>query len=319
VSERPGTALASRLVAAAGGSVSGIVLYGSRLLGTRPDRNSALDFVVIVDDYRTFYRFLAQAGELHRPPRLMAALARVLPPNAIAFAPDSGGLRSEPKAEHWIAKCQIVSTAHFERALSADPPDHFLLGRLVQRVEIVWSRSESDRSRITDRLESARTGVLAWLLPYLDAPVDAAGLGRRLLEVCYRGELRPEATDRAHRVFEAQVGHFEAAFPNVLERGVQEGVLVSEGSLYRPAAPASAGERRRWRIYFARSKTRSTLRWFKHMVTFANWLPYIVNKVERHTGRTIQLTTLEKKLPIVFLWPRAIHVLLTRPRREIRS
>ena len=57
--------------------------------------------------------------------------------------------------------------------------------------------------------------------------------------------------------------------------------------------------------------------WFKHMVTFANWLPYIVRKVERHTGRTIELTPLERKLPLIFLWPRAIHVLLTRPRREI--
>ena len=91
------------------------------------------------------------------------------------------------------------------------------------------------------------------------------------------------------------------------------------GERYSPAQPVSATERRRWRRHFARSKARATLRWFKHMVTFANWLPYIVNKVERHTGRTIRLTTLEKKLPIIFLWPRAIHVLLTRPRREIRS
>ena len=60
-------------------------------------------------------------------------------------------------------------------------------------------------------------------------------------------------------------------------------------------------------------------RWFKHMVTFANWLPYIVRKVERHTGRRIHLTLVERKLPIIFLWPRAIYVLWTRPRREIES
>jgi hypothetical protein len=54
------------------------------------------------------------------------------------------------------------------------------------------------------------------------------------------------------------------------------------------------------------------------MVTFANWLPYVVQKVERHTGKTNHLTRLERAVPIVFLWPRAIHVLLTRPRREIR-
>ena len=55
------------------------------------------------------------------------------------------------------------------------------------------------------------------------------------------------------------------------------------------------------------------------MVTFANWLPYIQRKVERHTGRTIHLTRLERALPIVFLWPRAIWILLSRPGREVRS
>jgi hypothetical protein len=301
------------LVTAGAGSVAGVILYGSQLLGARPGPHSAYDFVVLVDDYRSFYRALSKADELHRPVWLMASLAQVLPPNAIAFAPEAGA--------NGVAKCQIVSRAHFAEALSVDPPDHFLLGRLVQRVQVVWSRGDADATWIAARLEAARAGVLEWMLPYLDDPVDAAGLGRRLLEVCYQGELRPEATDRAHRVFDAQVDHFRATLPSVLEAGVRDGLLVRgpEDACYRRAGPVSAAQRRRWRWHFVRSKTRATLRWFKHMVTFANWLPYIVNKVERHTGKTIRLTTLERKLPIIFLWPRAIHVLLTRPRREVRS
>jgi hypothetical protein len=302
--EGPGSALARDLVVAAGGAVSGIVLYGSHLLGARPGRHSAYDFVVIVDDYSAFYRSLSDADELHRPVWLMSALARVLPPNTIAFVPD----REDERAEHGMAKCLIVSRTHFADALSTEP--------------ILWTRSADDERWIEARLQQARGGVLAWMLPYLDAPVDAEGLGRRLLEVCYKGELRPEATDRAHRIFDTQADHFREAFEPVLARGEAEGLLVrtdEHGERFRPAQPVSASERRRWRRHFRRSKARATLRWFKHMVTFANWLPYIVNKVERHTGRTIRLTTLEKKLPIVFLWPRAIHVLLTRPRREIRS
>jgi hypothetical protein len=107
----------------------------------------------------------------------------------------------------------------------------------------------------------------------------------------------------------------------VLEQGVRDGVLERTGEEgasrahpgYRLAHPASAAERRRWRRHFRRSKARATARWFKHMITFANWLPYIVRKVERHTGRAIELTPLERKLPLIFLWPRAIHVLLSRP------
>jgi len=53
------------------------------------------------------------------------------------------------------------------------------------------------------------------------------------------------------------------------------------------------------------------------MVTFANWLPYVVLKVERHSGERIELSRLERRLPLIFLWPRVIKVLLTRPPKEL--
>ena len=46
--------LAERMVAQTGEHVRAVLLYGSRLLRTRPDRHSALDFVVIVDDNRGY-------------------------------------------------------------------------------------------------------------------------------------------------------------------------------------------------------------------------------------------------------------------------
>jgi hypothetical protein len=157
------------------------------------------------------------------------------------------------------------------------------------------------------------------MLPYLDQPFDAAELGRRLLEVCYAGEFRPEARNRSHRVSDAQTDHFREVFPAVLERGVEEGRLVREGERYRPAGAVPVAVARRWRRHFRVSKTRATARWLKHMVTFANWLPYIQRKVERHTGQPIRLTRIERAVPVVFLWPRAIWILVTRPHREIRS
>jgi len=312
----PAARLARQIVEAGGGAVRAVLLYGSQLLRARPDGHSAYDLVVIVDDYRRFYAALRTAGELPRPVWVMTAMAHVLPPNVIAFAPGQG--------REGIAKCQITSREHFARALGLEPPDHFVLGRMVQRVEAVWSAGAEDTAWVEGRLAGARSRVLTWLAPYLEGTFDAEGLGRRLLEVCYRGELRPEAKDRADTIFEAQADHFRSAFPAVLAQGVADGVLEREPSSspasaqarYRLARPSSSPERRRWRRHFARSKARATARWFKHMITFANWLPYIVRKVERHTGRAIELTSLERKLPIVFLWPRAIRVLLSRPAGE---
>jgi hypothetical protein len=305
-------ALAERLAAQAGSSVRVVLLYGSRLLETNPDRHSALDFVVVVDDYETFYRGLASAGELHRPVWLMTALARVLAPNVIAYAPDEG-------RRDGLAKCLVVSEPDLARALGPRPHDHFLLGRLVQRVGLVWAGGAPDGVRVLALLEGARRRILDWMTPYLEGPVDAAGLGRRLLEVCYGGEFRPESRGRAGRVFEAQEDHFSQALSPVLEAAVADGRMRRAGEAYVQTAPVADRERRRWRRHFRRSKARTTLRWFKHMVTFANWLPYVVRKVERHTGRDIELTLLERKLPLIFLWPRAIHVLVTRPEREIEE
>ena len=303
--------LADQLVEASDGTIRAVLLYGSHLLRTSPDQHSAVDFVVIVDDYRAFYAALDRADELNRPVALMAALAKVLAPNVLAFAPDDG--------RGGIAKYQLVNRADFERALGPKPPDHFLLARMVQRVGVVWTANAADAAWIAAQLAGARWGVLTWMAPYLEEPVDAQGFGRRLLEVCYEGELRPESTARSGRVFEAQVGHFRDVFAPVLEAAVDEGVMGRDADRYVLAAPVPERERIRWRRHFRRSKARTTARWFKHTATFVNWLPYIVRKVERHTGRTIELTTLERRLPRVFLWPRLIHVLLTRPRREIES
>lgn len=303
--------LAGRLVELAGGSIQAVLLYGSHLLGTSPDRFSAVDLVVIVDDYRAFYTALRESGELHRPVGLMTALAGILAPNVLAFTPDEG--------RGGIAKYLLVSRRDFERALGPTPPDHYLLGRMIQRVGVVWAAGTAEADWVETWLARARGGVLAWMAPYLEEPVDAAGLGRRLLQVCYEGELRPESTGRAARVFEAQADHFREVFGPTLEEAVDQGLLRREGERYALAAPVPARQRLHWRRHFRKSKARATLRWAKHVFTFANWLPYIVRKVERHTGRTIVLTTLERKLPVIFLWPRVIHVLLTRSRREIGS
>ncbi len=301
--------LAEGIVSAAGDSVHAVILYGSHLLNTSPGRFSAYDFVVVVDEYRAFYREMKKSRELHRPAWVMAALSKVLPPNVIAFTPDEG--------HHGVAKCLVVRRDHFERALGHRPPDHFLLGRMVQRVALIWSKTPEDERWVERALSDARRGVLEWLAPYLEGTFDAETVGRRLLDVCYQAELRPEAHDRSDQIFEAQREHFHQVLGAVLEEETAKGRLrpTAPGS-YRLAYPVDGAERRRVRWYFLRSEVRSTLRWFKHVVTFDNWLTYIARKVERHTGEPVELTGLERKAPLIFLWPRVIRVLRGRPGQE---
>lgn len=308
MTQSPGaTELAAKLVEAGGGTVGAILLYGSHLLQANPDRHSAFDFVVIVDDYPRFYAAMKAAGEIHRPVRLMTWMAGVFPPNVIAFAPDEG--------RDGIAKCLVVDRTDFAAALGPDPKDHFLLGRMIQKVGTVWTRTPEDAEWVERRLEEARFGVLDWMVPYLDqdVPIDGADLGRHMMRVCYQGELRPEATNRSDRIFAAQAEFFREYYREVLEGNVGSGVMRREGDRFVLVAPATPSVRRRWRRHFARSKVRATTRWLKHSATFDNWLPYVTRKVERHTGRPVELTSLERRLPLIFLWPRVIKVVLMRP------
>lgn len=302
------TELAASLAAASAGTVRGILLYGSHLHGARPDAHSALDFVVVVSGYRPFYEAMHRAGEIHRPVWMMSWLAGVLPPNVIAFAPDDGAAG--------IAKCLVVSGEDLETALGPAPRDHFLLGRLVQRIAVIWAANDGDAAWLEARLADARGGVLDWVGPYLAEPFDAESLGRRLLEVCYKGEVRPEARDRSAKIFETQREHFARTLAPVLERAERTGRCVVGPDGYRFVTAPTPAEGRRWRRHFTRSKVRATLRWFKHMFTFDNWLPYVQRKVERRLGKPVRLTRLERRWPLIFLWPRALRVLLTRPDRE---
>ena len=71
----PSQRLARSLVDVAGTQVRAVLLYGSHMVGSAPDRYSAHDLVVVVEQYVGTYRELRRRGFTHRPPRLMASLA----------------------------------------------------------------------------------------------------------------------------------------------------------------------------------------------------------------------------------------------------
>jgi len=49
---------------------------------------------------------------------------------------------------------------------------------------------------------------------------------------------------------------------------------------------------------------------------YDDWLDYVVQKVERRSGTEIVLSDRERRWPIIFLWPRVISYLRTRPQRR---
>ena len=301
--------LAQSLVDIAGrDQVRAVLLFGSRLVQASPDRFSAYDLVVVVESYRAFYGSMARAGFARRSPAVQSALNRVLAPNVIAFAPD--GWSSGP-----VAKIMVMEPAAMERALAHDSRDHFVKGRLVQRVAVVHARDQAASGWIDRLIASARGDILSWAGPFLDETFTPAGAALRMLQVSYGGEVRPEAADRVLDVFETQRSFLTEELARVLAEAAEAGELTQEGESYRFARPRGGSDRRKARSYFLRSKVRATARWLKHVVTFDNWLDYIARKVERRTGKKVDITPWERRLPYLLLWPKVVRVLRDRPAR----
>jgi hypothetical protein len=161
---------------------------------------------------------------------------------------------------------------------------------------------------------SARTHTLEWVRPFLPASFTASEFLRTALRISYAGEVRPETAGRVDTLVAAQSSTLLPILGGMLDHLAANGRLAREGDVYRDLDPPKPAERARWQRYFLRSKVRITMRWPKHVLLYDGWLDYVVRKVERRSGVRMTLTPLERRWPLVFLWPRALRYFLTKPR-----
>jgi hypothetical protein len=303
------TALAAMLARSFGDGTVAIIHYGSHAQHSDARRESAFDFFVIVDRYRDAYEALARSIGTSYAPRTAALLNRVLPPNVIAVSDAS---HVPPLA----AKCAVLSLDDLRRECSPSARDHFVRGRLFQYVQLAWTRDSEARAAVTDAIIDARVGTFAWGLASLSSEFDAERYFRVLLERSFAGEIRPERGGRIDALLGAQREVVLPVYDALLQQLARETILVKSGNVYRLARPASALRSLRTGWYFRSSKVRATARWSKYVVLYDDWLDYVVRKIARRSGVAIELTARERRWPLIFLWPKAIQYLRSRPQRR---
>ncbi len=299
--------LAGFLAGAFGPSTVAVIHYGSH--AQRPDApaESARDFFVVLDDYAAGYASLSAALDTRFRARTASLLNRLLPPNVLSVTPPGGAMQ---------AKCAVLSLGSLRRGCSIRAPDQFVRGRLFQQVQMAWTRDPAGREAVEDALLEARRGTFEWVRPFLPPRFDARQYCLTLLRVSYASEIRPEGHERLHVLFEDQRDTLLPAYEALLGDLAARGRLSREPDGYRDPAPPGWLARTGRRLWFARSKLRATLRWGKYVALYDDWLDYVVSKVERRSGVRIELTPRERRWPLLFLWPRAIRFLLTRPQRR---
>ena len=303
------TRIAELLAASFGEATAGVIHYGSHAQGSGARPESAYDFFVIVRDYVSAYGALAASRGLHRKPATAARLNRILPPNVLA-------IRLNETTPPALAKCAVLSLADLEHATSARADDHFTQGRLFQHVQLAWTRDPAARSAILAALARCRARTSDWGRPFLPDVFNAVGYIRALLARSFAAEIRPEAEDRLDTLTGAQRESLAPVYDELLQRLEALNIVSKEGAVYRLISPVTKGERRRWERYFRRSKRRATLRWGKYVLLYDDWLEYIVQKVSRRSGVTMELTSRERRWPLIFLWPRVVRYLRSRPQRR---
>ncbi|MBT8396095.1 MAG: hypothetical protein HKO65_03820 [Gemmatimonadetes bacterium] len=289
------------LAEAGGESVETILLYGSHVQASSPDQWSAYDFLLVTDSYSKFFKRLVEKGHHKRPAWLLSALSRFLAPNIISF--DMGRPDQPP------AKCAVVSPRHLRRSLHPHSPDHFLKGRVVQKLALVWSRGPKEEETLLSAVRMARDGIVRWVRPFLPSPFTLDVFAEKMLRVSYRGEIRPEAPDRVFEVFQAQKETLEGIARESLEAAQRRGEVSAESGTYRWTREPGRGAWAFTTLYFITSKVRATTRWFKYMITFDGWLDYIQRKIERRAGFEVEIQERDRKWPLIFLWPKLFQVL----------
>jgi hypothetical protein len=289
--------MADAIRAEHGAAVAALRFYGSCL--RRGVTEGVLDFYVIVDDYQGVYGA-----------RLPALLGALLPPNVHYLELADDNLR---------AKYAVISLGDFARRATPASLDCRIWSRFCQPARIVWARDDATRAALVraaaDSAATLATRLLAWLPGDARERAFSAREGWALaFRETYRAELRSEQPASIDAIADVDPARYAAvlqgAFALLAERGSCELLSSQAGELRVAQVPAAARRARRaWRLRRPLAKALAVAGLLKTPVTFRGWLPYVVWKLERHSGRRIALSERQRRRPFVYGWPVFVRLL----------
>jgi hypothetical protein len=286
-------------------SLAGVLFYGSCL--RRRTDEGVLDFYALVDDYRGAYRS-----------RALQLANAALPPNVFYLELPHGDTKLR-------AKYAVFSLRDFARAVQITALRTGTWARFCQPAVCAYARDGAALAELVDSLctavESAVLRGLA-LLPgegdVRDVTAEALWLG--LFRETYASELRPESDAGPRAIYAADPPRYARALAAALDslaRADCVRLLESAGERWRVACPGGSLESARRRAALRRplAKAASTVQLIKSALTFGDWLPYALWKLERHTGTRLEPSERQRRHPFVFGWPLIARVLW---KRELR-
>ena len=283
--------LADTLLATYGNAVQAILFYGS-CLRTGDDRGGLVDLYVIVERYGSA-----------EPRRILAALNKLLPPNVFYL---------EVPFDNRIvrAKYAMLSLTDFKNGTSRRWFHSYVWGRFAQPVGLLYARNDQVVQQVISALSQAVLTFITRVIPRVDAQFTALDLWRKGLELSYRAELRAERPEKLTRLLEATPDYYEQVTRFAMQ-ALPFPVEVEAGNAmmrYRLSMPDRVRLKSRldWFVRRWQGKILSVLRLLKGLLTFRGGVDYILWKIERHSGVTVEVPPRLKRYPFiatcVILW-----------------
>ncbi len=300
---RPAVAWLAREVAARhGSSTLGVLFYGSCL--RKETDEGVLDFWVIVEDYNEAYSN-----------RLLALVNVIAPPNVFF-------VEGEFEGQVLRTKYGVISRRAFEAATTLSAWHPYVWARFAQPARLLECRDLQARAFFERAISQAivtfvgrlachlpnRSGMLRFSLP---------AFWQEAFRRTYDSERRPEAEESIRSLYLADEARYDevgaAALHHLAATGHFDSLSEHPRSFAISMTPRRlASLRLRWKIMRSYSRVLGLARLLKTAFTFGDWVPYVLWKIERHTGRKIELSGRQREHPLIFAWPIILPLLLKR-------
>jgi hypothetical protein len=296
-------ALADAILERFGDATVAIVFYGSCL--RRGSDEGVLDFYVLVDDYRRAY------GS-----RVLAWLNAALPPNVFYF--------ERPEEPILRMKYAVLSARDFQRGAAGHSLRPTLWARFCQPLLAVHLRDDAARDLLVRGAARSVLTALEKLVPLLPASggerrFSARAFWEHAFHQTYGYEMRPEPPGASAALYAAAPERFDRAAALGLQ-ALSESAgwrVCAQGDPLRVALPGDGGARgaRAWRRRRPAAKLIYLLGLAKTTLTFGDWLPYALWKLERHSGERLVPSERQLRHPWIFGWPLLFRALWRRALR----
>lgn len=254
-----------------GPGIAAVLFYGS-CLRDEDDIDKIADLYLLADSYSQVHRGL-----------LMRGLNRLLPPNVYYIEAPFEGRTVR-------AKYAIMTLAQLERLVGRRTLQSYFWARFAQPTIVLWAREKAIRERVIRALADAVATTAAATRPLLDADAPRDALWARAFREAYRTELRAEAPERGIALYQAFADRYDA---------ITRILFGPDETAWGVAPRDRLRAERRWRRRRVVGKTLSVLRLVKSAFTFDDGAAYLMWKIKRHSGVSVDLTPWQRRHPIL--------------------